>query len=51
MLTQNYLQKKKQKKNKNNKIVNSQKTHKNKHLNIFIGETIELFMSLSKSSK
>lgn len=50
MLTQNYLQNK-QKTKQNNKIVNTQRTHKKKTLEHFIGETIELFMSLSKFSK
>lgn len=53
MLTQNYLQNK-QKKTKNKKKQQNCKHTKNtqkKTLEHFIGETIELFMSLSKFSK
>lgn len=50
MLTQNYLQNKQKKKTKQQNCKHTKNTQE-KHLNTFIGETIELFMSLSKFSK
>lgn len=49
MLTQNYLQNKQKTKQQNCK--HTKNTQEKKTLENFIGETIELFMSLSKFSK